>query len=225
LSDKQLNEIRQKVISLVESKNFDKVITITNEILKDDPKSNFALFNKAFALEALNQHKLALDHYDLLLEAHEKGYDNYDALYNKGLIHGNLGDYENAEKCFKEIIKNRPGDIDAWCMRGLALEVSGDTVLSIACKNYVEYLKKQKINEKTNQSNTKEKKLIKTPFGEIKNETEAKNEFLNELVRTEDTRIKQALERLHSRLDESDKENAYKWTAYYRGLVDGGSEA
>ena len=56
----------------------------------------------------------------------------------------------------------------------------------------------------------------------IENETEAKNEFLKELVRTEDAKIKQALEKLHSRLDETDKEKAYKWTAYYLGLVDGG---
>ena len=98
MSNKKLNPICEEVISLVESKNFDEVIKITNIILKDDPKSNFALFNKAFALEKINENKLALDNYDLLLEVHEKDYDNYDALYNKGLIHGKLGDYENAEK-------------------------------------------------------------------------------------------------------------------------------
>ena len=38
-------------------------------------------------------------------------------------------------------------------------------------------------------------------------------------------KIKHALERLHSRLDETEKEKAYKWTTYYQSLVDGGSEA
>ena len=222
MSNETLDHARERVISLVESKNFDEVIKITNEILRDDPKSNFALFNKAFALEKINENKLALDNYDLLLEVHEKEYDNYDALYNKGLIHGKLGDYENAEKCFKEIIKNRPGDIDSWNMRGYALEFLGETVLAISCKNYAQYLKNEKSINKINEKNNKEKKLINTPFGKIENETEAKNEFLKELVRTEDAKIKQALEKLHSRLDETDKEKAYKWTAYYLGLVDGG---
>ena len=46
-------------------------------------------------------------------------------------------------------------------------------------------------------------------------------EYFDEVSRTEDSRIKQALASLHSRLSETDKENAYKWSAYYRGLVDG----
>jgi len=224
MSNKKLNQICERVVSLVESKNFDEVIKITNEILKDDPKSNFALFNKAFALEKLNENKLALDNYNLLLEVHEKGYDNYDVLYNKGLIHGKLGDFNNAEKCFAIIVINQPGDVNAWKMRGHALENLGETVLAISCKNHAEYLKNQKTS-KTNTTKIKEKKLIKTPFGKIENETEAKNEFLSELVRTEDAKIKQALEKLHSRLDETEKEKAYKWTAYYMSLVDGGSEA
>tara|TARA_Y100000590_G_C15715907_1_gene1011879 strand:+ start:380 stop:1051 length:672 start_codon:yes stop_codon:yes gene_type:complete len=221
MNNKKLNHVREEVISLVESENFDEVIKITNKILEDDPTSNFALFNKAFALEALNEYKLALEHYELLLEIHDKGRDNYDALYNKGLIHGKLGEFENAEKCFKEIIKNKPGDVDAWSMRGHALEILGETVLAISCKNHAEYLKNQKSTNKTNETNIKEKKPINTPYGKIKNELEAKNEFLSELVRTEDAKIKQALEKLHSRLDESDREKAYKWTAYYQGLVNG----
>ena len=225
MSNETLDHICKKVVSLVECKNFDEVIKITNEILKDNPKSNFALFNKAFALEKLDENKLALVNYELLLENHEKGYDNYDVLYNKGLIHGKLGDYKNAEKCFKEIIQNQPGDIDAWGMRGLALEFLGETVLSISCKNYAQYLKNEKSINKTNKENKNEKKLINTPFGKIENKTEAKNEFLEELVITENAKIKQALEKLHSRLDETDKEKAYKWTMYYQSLVDGGSEA
>ena len=61
-------------------------------------------------------------------------------------------------------------------------------------------------------------KTIKTIFGEIKNEVE-KEEYFLELCRMEDTKILNALNALHSRLTEGKKQMALKWSVEYNVLL------
>ena len=67
---------------------------------------------------------------------------------------------------------------------------------------------------------TKVEKKIKTPFGEIKDTTEAKENIFGEQCRTDDQKEKNAQRALHARLSPEEREKAYKWTAYYRALID-----
>ena len=67
---------------------------------------------------------------------------------------------------------------------------------------------------------TKVEKKIKTPFGEIKDTTEAKENIFGEQCRTDDQKEKNAQRALHARLSQDDREKAYKWVAYYKALLD-----
>ena len=67
---------------------------------------------------------------------------------------------------------------------------------------------------------TKLEKKIKTPFGEIKDTTEDKENIFGEQCRTDDQKEKDAQRALHARLSQDDREKAYKWVAYYKALLD-----
>ena len=56
--------------SLIEERNFEQATTVCDKILKNDPKSNFALFHKAFSLENLEKLEDALKNYELLIQFH-----------------------------------------------------------------------------------------------------------------------------------------------------------
>jgi len=216
--------------SLVQEKNFEQATTVCDKILKNDPKSNFALFNKAFSLQQLEKLEDALKSYELLIQFHSESQDPSAAFYNKGLVHRDLADFAQAEYCFRTVISFHPEDPDSWYMRGDAFDSLDEKILAEACYSHANKLNEnhssneQKTKDESNNIYEKGKKSINTPFGQIKNEPEPKIDYLDEVSRTEDSRIKQALASLHSRLSENDRENAYKWSAYYRGLVDGGSE-
>ena len=213
--------------SLVQEKNYEQATTVCDKILKNDPKSNFALFNKAFSLQNLERLEDALKNYELLIEFHSESQDPSAAFFNKGLVHRDLADYAQAEYCFRTVISLHPEDPDSWYMRGDAFDSLDEKILAESCYNHAKKLDRnsieneQKTKDESNNIYEKGKKSINTPFGQIKNEPEPKIDYLDEVSRTEDSRIKQALASLHSRLSETDKENAYKWSAYYRGLVDG----
>ena len=64
------------------------------------------------------------------------------------------------------------------------------------------------------------KKKINTPFGEITNTTDSKKDIFAEQCRTDDQKEKNAQRALHARLSPEEREKAYKWTAYYRALID-----
>ena len=213
--------------SLVQEKNYEQATTVCDKILKNDPKSNFALFNKAYSLQNLERLEDALKNYELLIQFHSESQDPSAAYYNKGLVHRDLADYAQAEYCFRTVISLHPEDPDSWYMRGDAFDSLDEKILAEACYSHARNLNEdhlsdeQKTKDESNNIYEKGKKSINTSFGQIKNEYEPKKEYFDEVSRTEDSRIKQALASLHSRLSETDKENAYKWSAYYRGLVDG----
>jgi len=63
------------------------------------------------------------------------------------------------------------------------------------------------------------KKTIKTLFGQIKNEKSEKEHYFAELCRIDDMLVKNALNSLHGRLTESEKEIALKWAMQYHVLL------
>ena len=63
------------------------------------------------------------------------------------------------------------------------------------------------------------KKTIKTIYGRIKNETSEKERYFAELCRIDDMVVKNALNSLHGRLTESEKEVALKWAMQYHVLL------
>tara|TARA_Y100000996_G_scaffold64049_1_gene43361 strand:+ start:101 stop:325 length:225 start_codon:yes stop_codon:yes gene_type:complete len=63
------------------------------------------------------------------------------------------------------------------------------------------------------------KKTIKTLFGQIKNEKSEKEHYFAELCRIDDMLVKNALNSLHGRLTESEKEVALKWAMQYHVLL------
>ena len=67
---------------------------------------------------------------------------------------------------------------------------------------------------------SKVKKKIQTPFGDIVDNKESKEQIFGEQCRTDEQKEKNALRSLHARLSEQDREKAYKWSAIYRCLVD-----
>ena len=62
-------------------------------------------------------------------------------------------------------------------------------------------------------------KTIKTIYGRIKNETSEKERYFAELCRNDDMLVKNALNSLHGRLTESEKEIALKWAMQYQVLL------
>jgi hypothetical protein len=68
---------------------------------------------------------------------------------------------------------------------------------------------------------TEKKTKVKTLFGYIeKNEENLKAAF-HEVSLTEDRRIKDAQRKLHSRLNHTQRKDAYEWSSYYQNLIDG----
>ena len=62
-------------------------------------------------------------------------------------------------------------------------------------------------------------KPIKTPYWDIDGDIEEKKEVFGEGRRVDDNRIANAQRALHSRLSESEREKALKWTSFYQFLL------
>ena len=64
-------------------------------------------------------------------------------------------------------------------------------------------------------------KTINTPFGRLDlGNKEAKEEFWAELEVVEEAKRKEAQRMLHSRMSQFEREEATKWLAFYRYMVD-----
>ena len=58
-----------------------------------------------------------------------------------------------------------------------------------------------------------------TPYWHIDGDIEEKKEVFGEGCREDDNRIANAERGLHSRLTETERAEAFKWSSYYRALV------
>ena len=145
------------------------------------------------------------------------------------MLHGNLSEFEEAEYCFRKIIEIHYDDAEAWQMRGKVFKYLNDEILSEACLLRADILKNSFSGSIKNKhvKNTKNEKtgnnVIKTPYGDIENNDDSKINLFEELSRTENSRIKNAEEKLISRMDDIDKERACKWSVYFRTLIERGS--
>ena len=75
--------------------------------------------------------------------------------------------------------------------------------------------------EKVSDRKTLPKKPMQTIFGEVSESEEDRKLLYWEVGNAEDKRITNAQTYLHSRLSEKQREEAYKWSAYFKGLVEG----
>ena len=171
-------------------------------------------------------------------------FDNspFETWANIAISYGMIGDNNSALECADKGLDINDADPDLWHCRGVALQNLGDDGGANFSFNREEKFRKiqnQKDESKprkqaigaaesfTSGSNSvygKKKKTIHSLLGEIPNTEDAKSELFQELSRTEDSKLKQAEAALHARLSEDDREKAYKWSAYFRGLVDRDSE-
>ncbi len=106
---------------LVEARKvFEKVVVLKPEHAKAHNELGTIFFefgDKASIRKALNKFELALKYNENLTQAY----------HNKGLCHKALGDYQQAEMAFKEVIRRQPNDVDS------RVELSHVYILS---KNY-----------------------------------------------------------------------------------------
>ena len=58
-----------------------------------------------------------------------------------------------------------------------------------------------------------------TPYWDIEGDIEEKKEVFGEGCREDDNRIANAQRKLHARMTEGDRDQALKWVAYYRALL------
>jgi|TARA_B110000263_G_C15124456_1_gene425923 hypothetical protein len=78
--------------------------------------------------------------------------------------------------------------------------------------------------EKMSENKILPKKPMQTIYGEVGESEEEKKFLYWEVGSAEDKRITNAQTGLHSRLSEEEKAEAYKWTAYFKGLIEGVDE-
>jgi tetratricopeptide (TPR) repeat protein len=168
--------------------------------------------------------------------------NQFEAWANIAISYGMIGDDYSAFQCADKGLAINDTDPDLWHSRGVALQnLDRDSEAQFSF-NRAEKFKKiqlqkdeskpqgQAINSNenlTSENNSvygKKKKTIRSILGDIPNTEEAKSELFRELMRVEDSRLGQAEAALHARLSEDDREKAYKWSAYFRGLMDRDSE-
>lgn len=82
-----------------------------NEILKNNPNDQYALFNAGNAYYRLNEYTQAQQAYEKAAEV--KGEMAQDALFNLGNAYYRAGDKEKAKESFKKVILNDPKDKEA----------------------------------------------------------------------------------------------------------------
>ena len=206
---KKLNDVG---ITFINSKLFEYAIPCFDKILEKNPNNHVALYNKGIALDELGELEAANRYYTLALE--NTDYKDIDAWEQKGVTHGKLGELDEAIECFNEIIKIEPNNYAAWYNKGYTYELLHDEKISKKCCRKADKLKK--LHDKS-----EKKTKVKTLFGYIeKNEENLKAAF-HEVSLTEDRRIKDAQRKLHSRLNHTQRKDAYEWSSYYQNLIDG----
>jgi hypothetical protein len=101
------------------------------------PKRNrevqtWKLYNKAFSLASLGQHKNAIRLYDRVLRLEPK---NSDAWNNRGVCCLKLGKMEDALTCYENAIKTNRHNASAWMNKGNALYTLGRLPEALVCLN------------------------------------------------------------------------------------------
>jgi tetratricopeptide (TPR) repeat protein len=200
----------------IDSKLFDYAIECFDKILEKDPNDFVALYNKGFALDGKGNFKEANQYYTLTLE--NTDYKDTDALLNKGITHGQLNELDQAMECFDKLIELEPDNIIAWHNKGVAYQEMKEAKKAKKCFRKEKRLEKLKNIEKSEEAKPKR---IKTMFGEIEDKKENREAAYLETCLTDDAKIRNAERALHSRLDTTQREKAWKWSAYYQSLVNG----
>ena len=207
-----LNEVG---CEFIDKKLFDCAIECFDKILEKDPNDYVALFNKGLSLEKKGNLKEANRFYTLTLE--NSDYKDADALLRKGINHGKFNELDQAMECFDKLIELEPDNILAWHNKGIVYQEMKEEKEAKKCFRKEKRLKKLQDKQKSEA----EPKRIKTMFGEIEDKKENREAAYHETCHTDDAKIRNAERALHARLDTTQREKAWKWSAYYQGLVNG----
>ena len=208
----KLNEVG---CEFIDKKLFDYAIECFDKILEKDPNDFVALYNKGLALDKKGNLKDANRYYTLTLE--NTDYKDADALLKKGIVHGELNEPKQAMECFDKLIEIEPNHAIAWHNKGVVFQEMKEDKKAQKCFRKAKRLEKLQDKKKSEV----ESKRIKTMFGEIEDKKENREAAYHETCHTDDAKIRNAERALHARLDTSQREKAWKWSAYYQGLVNG----
>ena len=217
------------------SGNYDLADECFDEALALDKNDPLSWYNKGTSLMHYEKYNDAIFYFKNSLELDSNQSETWA---NIAISYGLLGDDTNALECADKGLDINDTDPDLWHYRGIALQNLGkksEAKFSFNREEKFRKLQNQKNISKEEQSwehqeisaeekstpvYGKKKKTIRSILGEIPNTEEAKTELFQELLRTEDARIREAEAALHRRLSEDQREKAYKWSAYYRGLIE-----
>ncbi|MGC8565297.1 MAG: tetratricopeptide repeat protein [Thermoplasmata archaeon] len=104
--NKNDKEVVKKLIEILTIyDDIDRIIEITEEILKIDPKNVENIINHADALHKKSEFKESKKYYDLALEMGSKGHERARALYGIGRYYYTLEEMEKAKEFLNESLK------------------------------------------------------------------------------------------------------------------------
>tara|TARA_Y100001936_G_scaffold252314_1_gene311449 strand:+ start:7664 stop:8395 length:732 start_codon:yes stop_codon:yes gene_type:complete len=221
------------------SGNYDLADECFDEALALDKNDPLSWYNKGTSLLHNEQYNDAIFCFKNSLELDSNQLASWG---NITMSYGMIGDDKSALECADRGLDINNTDPDLWKFRGMALRNLGKESEAKFSFSQEEKFRKMENQETASKEEKpwwrqivskeeksipvygKKKKSIRSILGEIPNTEEAKSELFLEFARTEDARIKEAEAALHGRLSEDDREKAYKWSAYYRGLIERDSE-
>ena len=136
ISEQNLNstELLARGDELLDAGSYEEAIIYYDAALAIDPSNLLALFNKALALDNLEEFDEAISYYNRVLVIDPT---DIDALYNKGLALDNLGKPDEAISYYDAVLEIDPTDIDALYNKGLALDNLGKPDEAISYYNKV----------------------------------------------------------------------------------------
>ena len=124
ISEQNLNstELLARGDELLDAGSYEEAIIYYDAALAIDPSNLLALFNKALALDNLEEFDEAISYYNRVLVIDPT---DIDALYNKGLALDNLGKPDEAISYYNKVLALDPNDVDALYYKGFALDRLG----------------------------------------------------------------------------------------------------
>ncbi len=191
---------------------YDKLINLSKKE-KNDSVYEYALLEKSKAFPEYNKeitqslayHYINTQQYEKLLNSANDlvGWfpSNADFLYFKGVALQNLGQIEEAEKCYKEVIKLNPNHPDANLSLGMILYNNGSEIFALRKKKYEAIAKPDRVDYLNYNKGIEEGKKIY-------------NQALPYLLKAYESGsypdLKQILFNTYTRLEQLEKRDAYR---------------
>lgn len=98
---------------LLEIKDYEKALKVSQKMIKDDPKLFEAHFSKGMALANLKRRKESITAFSMALKCKSTISQEILALNNKGIQYLEIKKNKEALKCFNKTLKLNPNDFEA----------------------------------------------------------------------------------------------------------------